>query len=904
MTAPRTIAALFFETAKRFQDRPFLHAPAETAALYALDKADYTYDEAHAIVEAWRGDYSRLGVAAGDRVGVALDNRPEFFLRFLALNAIGASIVPLSGALSDAERAYQINHGDCCWVVERSGLIAQPRAIPAPKIGEDEAALLYTSGTTGTPKGCILSNDYFLAIGEHYTTRGGYVAFEEGRERIITPLPVTHMNALACSFMAAIRTGGCLIQLDRFHPKSWWKTVRESRATIMHYLGVMPAMLLQAPPAADDDFSRQIKFAFGAGCDPRHHAAFETRFGVRLIEAWAMTETGAGAWITASHEPRHVGTRCFGRAPEGIDWRLVDEEDRDMPAGEPGELLVRRRGMEPRRHFFSGYWKDEAATGAAWKDGWFHTGDVVRVDPEGSFCFVDRRKNVIRRSGENIAAIEVESVIAMADGVRACVIVPVPDDIRGEEVMALVVPAEGVGDAAHARAIFDAAAARLAYFKAPGHVAFVDALPMTASEKIRRGAAKEIARDLLARRAAFDFTALKKQKRSRPSPRRRGYEGVAVAAPVTVPYQRYSDQPAHWWIGRALKALIDRARLSPADIDGLCAASFTLAPDTAVMLTQYFGLAPRWLDHLPMGGASGVAALRRAARAVEAGDAEIVACVAGDANDRGSFRTLAADFSRFTREASFPYGAAGPNAPFALITRAYMNAYGATREDFGRLCVAQRDYALQVPHALMKTPLTIDAYLSARAIAEPLHLYDCVMPCAGAEAFLVLREERARDLGLPFATILSTIERHNAFAADDIQVRTGVALDRDALWAMAGVGRADVDFVETYDDYPAIAMMQIEDLGFCPKGAAKDFLRSAAAIPHNTSGGQLSVGQAGAAGGFLGLVEALRQLTGETLGARLAKAKIGAVSGFGIINYDRGLSAAAAILAEGVRCPN
>jgi acetyl-CoA acetyltransferase len=177
------------------------------------------------------------------------------------------------------------------------------------------------------------------------------------------------------------------------------------------------------------------------------------------------------------------------------------------------------------------------------------------------------------------------------------------------------------------------------------------------------------------------------------------------------------------------------------------------------------------------------------------------------------------------------------------------------------------------------------------------------MPCAGAEAFLVCREDAARALHLPVVRILSTIERHNAFPDDPVQIRGGWARDVGELWAMAGVAPADIDFVQTYDDYPVIVMMQLEDLGFCAKGEAPDFVRSHSltndgTFPHNTSGGQLSVGQAGCGGGFLGLVEAVRQLSSGVLGTQVPNAKLGLVSGFGMINYDRGLASGAAILAS------
>jgi acetyl-CoA acetyltransferase len=388
------------------------------------------------------------------------------------------------------------------------------------------------------------------------------------------------------------------------------------------------------------------------------------------------------------------------------------------------------------------------------------------------------------------------------------------------------------------------------------------------------------------------------------SRQRAAYDDVVVTAPVTVPYVRYSIHGAHWFLAGALAELLKRTGLRKDNLDGLCVSSFTLAPDTAVGLTQHLGLTLRWLDHIPMGGACGIVALRRAARAVQSGDAEAVACIAGDTNHTDSFRLNVASFSQFARDAVYPYGSGGPNASFAFLTDYYMRTYGAEREDFGKLCVAQRANGLKFPYALMKKPLTLEDYLNARLIADPLRLFDCVMPCAGAEAFLVLHRAQAEHLGLPYARILSTIERHNAFPEDPIQYRGGWALDRDELYAQAGVGPQDVDVLAIYDDYPVINMMQMEDLGFCEKGEGPDFVRRNTftidgTCPVNTSGGQLSLGQAGAAGGFLGLVEIIRQLTGQSLGGAVADARIGLASGFGMINYDRGLCSGAAILAAG-----
>lgn len=529
----------------QYAAQPLIEIPGEAATDYADDGVRYTYAETATAVSDLCERYTRAGVGTGTRVAAMLDNRAECLLHLLALNGVGASLVPISSSLRDDEVRYLVEHSEAALMLaspERAAhaaraleglqsppplctdlqLISLERVVAESADGSvtgrhAEAALLYTSGTTGQPKGCILTNEYFLMLGDWYRDLGGIGALRPGVERLITPLPLNHMNALACSFMGMLNTGGCLIQLDRFHPRTWWRSVRASRATVLHYLGVMPAMLLKAPPTPEDDFGNQIRFGFGAGVDPRHQADFEARFGFPLIEAWAMTETGAGACIAANEEPRHVGTRCFGRAPDDLEWRLVDEAGADVTAGEPGELLVRQAGEQPRRGFFARYLKNDAATAEAWADGWFHTGDVVRVAADGSFHFVDRRKNVIRRSGENIAAVEVEGVLLQHPRVRNCVVAPVADELREQEVMTCIVIDGDVDnplDIATELARF--CRDRLAYFKVPAHYAFVDDLPTTASQKIRRGEVRDICDALLAAGDTVDLSHLKRGSAQRP----------------------------------------------------------------------------------------------------------------------------------------------------------------------------------------------------------------------------------------------------------------------------------------------------------------------------------------------------------------------------------------------------
>lgn len=386
--------------------------------------------------------------------------------------------------------------------------------------------------------------------------------------------------------------------------------------------------------------------------------------------------------------------------------------------------------------------------------------------------------------------------------------------------------------------------------------------------------------------------------------RRFDYRGVAVLAPVTFGYAKRAAHSVHWLLGGLLRTVLRQAGLRKEELDGLGVASYRLPPDNAASLSEHFGLSPRWVLDLPYGGASGVIALRRAACAVQAGDAEVVACLAGDVPPPDA--SFTANFSSFARDHVYPHGAGGPNAVFSLITARYMHEHGAVPEDFGRICVAQRANGSRFPGALLPEPLTMEQYLAARPVSDPLRLYDCVMRCCGAEGFVVTTEERARALRVPWARIAGAVERHNGSAAEPVQTSVGVALDREALWSQARLGPGDMRFVQAYDDYPVIVMLQIESLGFCGKGEAASFLRGRSLtadgdFPLNTNGGMLALGQAGAAGGSLGLTEALRQVTGQALGSPVRDAAAGVVSGYGMVNFDRGLCSAAAVITTGAK---
>jgi acyl-CoA synthetase (AMP-forming)/AMP-acid ligase II len=506
-----TIGQAFFAAAETFGDKPFLCVPANAQRGYHQGGWEISYADAAKEVRRLMEVYRAAGLGHGQRIATLLENRPEYFLHKLALNALGVSAVPINPDYRSSEISYLLEHSEPSLALvlgERREQIAagreasrhhppvvtletfgadMPRMAPAGQTGlvtaASEASILYTSGTTGRPKGCILSHGYELASGAWYATRGGLATMHDGAERIYNPLPLYHVNAGVVSFYGAMLRGNCQIQPDRFHPQLWWHDVKATRATIIHYLGIIVPLLMGRAPSAEEKGHR-IRLGLGGGVEPTLHAAFEERFGFPLVELWGMTEMVRV--LTDNAEPRQVGTRAFGRAVPGIDTRVVDENDRDVPDGRPGELVVRYSAETPRKHCFSGYLKDAAATEQAWRGGWFHTGDTVWRGADGMLHFVDRKKNIIRRSGENIAAAEIEALLLTHPDVKQVAVMAVPDKLREEEVLACIVLNKELPAAEAADAIFRFCFERLAYYKAPGWIWFTENLPVTGTQKIQK----------------------------------------------------------------------------------------------------------------------------------------------------------------------------------------------------------------------------------------------------------------------------------------------------------------------------------------------------------------------------------------------------------------------------------
>jgi acyl-CoA synthetase (AMP-forming)/AMP-acid ligase II len=507
-----TIGEVFASAVASHGDRPFFMVPANEKRDYLKGGFEITYGDAARRIAELIAAYRDAGYGLGHRVATLLENRPEFVLNKLALNALGVCCVPINPDYRAGETAYLLEHSEPDLILtlgRREGQVREALAqsscrphvqtleafsggtLPTPlrhaagqsAAPDTPASILYTSGTTGRPKGCILSQGYEVACGAWYASLGGVPSFRRGEERIYNPLPLYHANAGVVSLMGALWTANAQVQPDRFHPQRWWHEVAESRATVVHYLGVIAPLLL-AQPSSEEERNHTIRFGIGAGIEPQLHAAFEQRFGFPMIELWGMTEMVRV--LADCFEPRQVGRRAFGRAVPGVDVRVVDENEGDVADGQPGEMLVRHSAATPRRGCFSGYLKDEAATETAWRGGWFHTGDTVYRAADGMLHFVDRKKNIIRRSGENIAAAEIEATLLSHPEVQQVAVLAVKDELREEEVLACVVLKGSASIADAAERLFQHCYERMAYYKAPGWIHFLDSLPTTGTQKIQK----------------------------------------------------------------------------------------------------------------------------------------------------------------------------------------------------------------------------------------------------------------------------------------------------------------------------------------------------------------------------------------------------------------------------------
>jgi crotonobetaine/carnitine-CoA ligase len=336
---------------------------------------------------------------------------------------------------------------------------------------DTETQILFTSGTTGRSKGCRYSHDYEIALGDWYASMGGMATLRPGAECVYNPLPVYHSDCGIRAFHEMMPIGGALFTSDRFRPTRFWDDVRASKATVIHYLGIVTTFLM-AQPELPSDREHLVRFALGAGVEPGRQEYFEERFGFPLLEMWGMTE--CMRVLCDCIPPRTMGKRAVGRPRPGLDVKLVDEHDEPVPVGQPGEMCFRHSEATPRKGVFSGYVNDPEATEHAWRGGWFHTGDTLRQDESGCLYFV-----------------EVEGILGKHPRVAQCAVIAVKDELREEEVFACVVPIAGESASEVERAaLVDSLLAfgneSLAYHKLPGWLLFMEDIPKTASQKMMK----------------------------------------------------------------------------------------------------------------------------------------------------------------------------------------------------------------------------------------------------------------------------------------------------------------------------------------------------------------------------------------------------------------------------------
>jgi acyl-CoA synthetase (AMP-forming)/AMP-acid ligase II len=451
-----------------------------------------------------------LGVQKGDRVSVMLPNGFEFPMAWLAIGKLGAVMVPTNITYKEHDLAFLLNDsGASCMIVHQeyvpllervrnrvTGLKqiivvgdaqsgyqsldaltqAESDTFAIGDVSENDLLnLQFTSGTTGFPKGCMLTHRYWLLMGQlssdHIHIRGDDVD--------MTVQPFYYMDP-QWNLMLCLINGIPLVVMDRFSPSRFWQTVKDFGVTFFYVIGTMPFYLLKQPEDPELEKNHKVRAVLCSGIYPQFHATFEQRWNVPWREAFGMTETGVDLLVPLE-DAASVGSGAMGCPVPTKQARVVDAEDHAVLDGQTGELVLRGEPM------MLGYWNKPDATAEAMRGGWFHTGDLVYKDEKGYYHWVARLKDMVRRSGENISTSEVEGVLLEHPKIKLAAIVPVPDELRGEEVKAYIVLKEGeTRESVPPQEIIAHAKAKLAYFKVPRYIEYADDLPLTPSEKIAK----------------------------------------------------------------------------------------------------------------------------------------------------------------------------------------------------------------------------------------------------------------------------------------------------------------------------------------------------------------------------------------------------------------------------------
>ena len=503
----------------RYEHKPFLTIE---------DEETVTYREFKQEVDRVADVLQQQGVMKGALVGVMLPNILLFPVTLFACHTLGAVMVPLNVTYRSEDTRYVLNFSELTTLITTAQIyqdtiagirdscphlltvivegtvesddssvlslaMLQKENPPAPQPVEieptDLATILFTSGTTGYPKGCMHDQTYWLYLARKVVNYAGLTE----NDCLLTAQPFYYMDP-QWNLVAVLMSGSQMVLMKRFSPTRFWEHAIRYKATFCN--AILANLLHQAMPA--DIKGRHSFRTIACTIIPTSlHRELEELTGVPWRPNFGMTETGADLMVPV--EADHlVGTGCIGRAVWGREVRVVDENDHDVLPGEVGEMILRGKGI------MQGYYKNPEATREAFRGGWFHTGDLVRMDAEGWLFFEGRKKDMVRRSDENISSLEVENVLVSHRKVEDAAVLPVPDDVRGEEIKVYLLLVEGeTRDTVPPQEIAEFCAERLAPFKIPRYYEYVDDLPRTpASGKVEKYKLKEAKEDL--RQGSFD----------------------------------------------------------------------------------------------------------------------------------------------------------------------------------------------------------------------------------------------------------------------------------------------------------------------------------------------------------------------------------------------------------------
>jgi crotonobetaine/carnitine-CoA ligase len=504
----RTIGRVLADRAARVGDRPFLRWQGRVT----------TYAQAESLSNRYANGFAKLGIRHGDHVAVMMPNCPEFLWVVWGLGKLGAVAVPLNTAAKGDMLAYFLDHSDStCLVIDaqwadrlravasgltklRECLVHAPPQDPLPDmlpgrpvrrlaqiVADDDCAppldhvrcddthlIMYTSGTTGPSKGVMCPHSQGLGIGRSIATDFGY----QSDDVLYVCLPLFHANALWYSCYAALWADASVALSLRFSASAFWDELRQSGATQFNSLGAMTNIIMQLP-AGPHEREHALRQCMIVPVQQDLYREIRRRFGVKITSVFAMTENYAVTTFVPDERPEKVGSAGSGRSASQL--RIVDDDGRLLASGEVGEIQL--MALQPGS-MMKGYYRMPQETAQAFTDGWFRTGDRGWLDADGYLYFVDRKKEAIRRRGENISAYEVEMILSRHPAVLEAAAIAVPSELSEDEVMVYLVLRPG--QRATHEEVVRFADANMSHFMVPRFVEFIDALPKTATEKIEK----------------------------------------------------------------------------------------------------------------------------------------------------------------------------------------------------------------------------------------------------------------------------------------------------------------------------------------------------------------------------------------------------------------------------------